>query len=171
MVELMRKYLVIPVVLLGLGMVFIVLSVILVLTKGSDPVLRKKLRIGGLILALQGMAVQGAWPGPSRECYARAEPEFEAQEMIEVNLTENPAVEALVRFGWGESFSYAIYSQGRQLVQEGDLPAADGKMDAEEEKVIINLDPALFSAGGLYTLEIRLQGGLIGTYPLVVQVE
>jgi hypothetical protein len=167
----MRRFLVIPIALLGLSIAFIVLSVILVITKGSDPVLRKKLRIGGLILALQGVAVQGAWSGPARECYARAEPEFEAQEMIEVNLAENPAVEAVIRFGWDESFSYAIYNQDRQLVQEGELPAADGEIDAEEEAVIISLDPARFSDGGLYILEIRWQGGTVATHPLIVRIK
>ena len=157
--------------LLGLSSIFIVLSVILVITKGSDPVLRKKLRIGGLILALQGVAVNGAWSGPARECYAIAEPEFEAPAMIEVNLTENPAVEALIHFGWDEPFSYAIYDESHQSVQEGELSAADGKMDSEEETVIISLDAALFSGGGLYVLEIRWQGRIIGTYPIIVQVE
>jgi ABC-type glycerol-3-phosphate transport system substrate-binding protein len=89
---LLRKYLIIPVILLGLSIVFIILSIMLFISKGNDSILRKKLRIGGLILALQGVAIQGVWPSSGQECYVQAVPEIQVLSVLELVSGETDEV-------------------------------------------------------------------------------
>jgi ABC-type glycerol-3-phosphate transport system substrate-binding protein len=90
MSEPFHRYVVVPVLICGLSLVFVVLCLMLFISGGNDKILRKKLLIGGLILALQGVAVQGVWASGS--CYERASP----QQTIRVLLVLPPAVEGRV---------------------------------------------------------------------------
>ncbi len=172
MVELLRKYLVIPIALLGLSIVFIVLSIILEIAKGNDSILRKKLRIGGLILALQGLAVQGAWPSSS--CYERAPPEFAVDSAyaeastLEVDLGQSNTIEAQIRYGEHETFSFIILA-GDRVVQWGAVTPSDQRMNSPEETVVITIDPARVSGGTTYTLLIVW--GRIADLPETITVD
>ena len=109
MIELIRRFLIIPVILLGLSVVFVALSLILVITKNKDPILRNKLRIGGLILALQGAAIQGAWSS-SETCY-QVSPLFSVDEVsttgiIDLNLKETNEIVATLHYGDYGEFSF-----------------------------------------------------------------
>ena len=187
MVELLRKYLVIPIALLGLSIIFIVLSIILEIAKGHGSILRKKLRVGGLILALQGLAVQGAWPSAS--CYERAPPEFVVDSAyaeastLEVDLGQSNTIQAKVHFGENEDFSFIILA-GDRVAQWGAVTPLDQEMDSAEETVVIAIDPARISGGATYTLLIvwgRIvdlpetitvdQFNSIGRYQLIVKGE
>jgi len=187
MLEFLRKYLVIPIALLGLSIVFIVLSIILEIAKGNDSILRKKLRIGGLILALQGLAVQGAWPSSS--CYERASPVFvvdsASAEMptLELDLEQSNTIEARIHFGENQDFTFIIVA-GNRVVQWGAVTPLDQRMDSPEETVLIEIDPAKVSGGFTYTLLIICgqaedvapvlevdQVNTIGRYQLIVNGE
>jgi hypothetical protein len=156
-IQLLRKYLVIPIVLLALSTVFVLLSIILAIKKGNHSILRKKLRIGGLILALQGLAVQGAWPGGS--CYERGLPKVTVDSAsaqantLEVDLSQSSTVEAKILYGEGFNYTFIVLADDR-VVQWGAVEPLDGKMDDRTETVIIALDPARFSNGSTYTLLI-----------------
>lgn len=187
MVELLRKYMVIPIALLGLSIVFFVLSIILEIAKGNDSILRKKLRIGGLILALQGLAVQGAWPSSS--CYERAPPEVVVDSAsaetttLAVDLEQSNTIEAKIRYGEHEKFSFIILA-GDRVVQWGAVTPSDQRMNSPEETVVIAIDPSKVSGGTTYSLLIvwgqlaelssTLQAdavNTIGRYQLIVHGE
>jgi hypothetical protein len=157
--EVIRKYIVVPVILLGLGIAFLILCFLLFISKGNDLILRKKLRIGGLILALQAVAIQGVWPGA--RCYEGPAPKFVASESalesgtIELNIRETSEVEATLRDATGFDLFFAVVVN-ESVIQSGAVKASDGRLDSREEKVTIDIDPEKVSAG---TYELRLFWG------------
>jgi len=156
MTEVLRKYVVLPVILLGLAAAFVVLCALVVINRGNDRLLRRKLRIGGLILALQAVGTQGAWPAAS--CYERVTPEVtvstSASEtgLIELNLKESSRITATVKYGARLRFSYAVIGQGA-VIASGAVDPVDGRMDSGEETVAILMDPNALSTG---TYELRI---------------
>jgi len=187
MTEFLRRYLVIPVILLGLSIVFVVLSIILEISKGNDSILRRKPRIGGLILALQGVAIQGAWPSAS--CYERAPPQFVLDSTspetttIELDLEETNTIEASIRYGEHEKFTFVILDN-KHVIQWGAVTPSDRRMNSPEETVVMAIDPAKVSSGTTYKLLVlwgqyadfpsTLEAdaiNAIGSYQLIVQGE
>jgi hypothetical protein len=159
MIEILRKYIVVPVALLGLSIAFIILSIALSAAKGKDSILRKKLRIGGLILAMQGLTAQGVWP--SAGCYVPAPPECtvelgSSEQAVELNLEESNTVEATIHYGDQQLFTFAVVADN-SVVQSGIVVPIDQRMDSPEEKVTISIDPNKVASGRQYQLHI-LQG-------------
>jgi hypothetical protein len=183
MAGLLRRYFVIPVGLCGLSIVFIIFCIILRISKKNDAILRKKLRIGGLILALQAVAIQGAWAGAT--CYERKTPEFAVSDsvsesdVLEVNLKETSEILAMIKYGERRYFSFAIVRKD-SVIQSGAVNPFDGRMDSLDEKVTIPVDPNKVSIG---TYELRVFWGAmqgkagifraspLKTYKLIVRSE
>jgi len=159
MAEMLRKHIVVPSVLFGLSIAFIILSIILFFQKGNDVVLRKKLRIGGLILALQAVAIQGAWAGAT--CYERRTPEFAVSDgvsesdVIDLNLKETSEIVAMIKYGERLDFSFAVVLKNF-VIQSGAVNPSDGRMDSLDEKATIPIDPNKVSIG---TYELRVFKG------------
>jgi hypothetical protein len=171
MTEMLRKHIVMPIVLFGLSIAFIILCLILFVHKGNAAVLRKKLRIGGLLLALQAVAVQGAWPGarcyegPAPRC-ALSESAPESGELV-LNIKETNEIEAMVLDGLGIDFSFAVVGED-SVIQSGAVKPFDGRMDSREEKVTISLDPEKVLPG---TYELRIFHGILGANTKILKVE
>ncbi len=156
MAELLRKYIVLPLGLCALGIVFVILCMLLLANKGNDQVLRKKLRIGALILALQAVAIQGAWSAGS--CYERKGPEFALRNsafesgVIDLNLKETRQIAATIKFGERADFSFAVIGKS-MVIHSGAVNPSDGRMDSSDENVTLLIDPDKVAVGN-YELRV-----------------
>jgi hypothetical protein len=63
----MKKEILIPVLLLMLGFVFIIINIIVYVSKGNSWLIGKKLKVGALMLSLTGIFSCGSPPKPT--CY------------------------------------------------------------------------------------------------------
>jgi hypothetical protein len=63
----MKKEILIPILLLILGLMFIIINIIVYLSKGNNWVISKKLKLGALILSLTSIFSCGSPPKPT--CY------------------------------------------------------------------------------------------------------
>lgn len=67
----MKKNLIIPIVVLGLMTAFLLVCLFVIVSKGKGSWIRRKLRLGGLILSLSAASVSCAYP---EECYTGVYP-------------------------------------------------------------------------------------------------
>lgn len=161
--DLVRKFLTVPVLVAGLGIVFLALSLLLLITKGNVRVLGAKLRVGALIIALQAIAVQGAWTAGS--CYERPEPPPTVSipesaldsDGIHLNLKESTEIRVTLHRSAYRYFRFQIAHRSFlkwQTVQSGKVVAIDGSENSSrEEKAAMTIDPTKVPPG-VYELRI-----------------
>jgi hypothetical protein len=148
-----RKFILVPAALAALGVAFAIVCLLLRLFGSRDSLVRKKLRIGAILLTLQGFALQGVTASAS--CYdAEMEPWIEpsSQEvgLLELSLSEPLVLEAVAWEVYGP-VSFALMD-GETIVQVGPAEAVDGAMDSYEEPVRIMIDAADVAPGIDYEL-------------------
>jgi len=135
-----------PLVLAGLAIAFIVVSALVWLSKGNPGLVRRKLRLGGMLLALTG-AVNGCG-GLTGMCYDVAmSNEFSVSDVeqdgaVHLDLPSNNNVAGTIYQRQGDKFSFRLLDQKEQEVQRADIEALDGKYDenTEEFKLAIKKD-------------------------------
>jgi hypothetical protein len=66
----MKKEILIPIILIVLGLIFILINAFIYFTKGNSWFIKKKLKVGALILSLSGILACGSPPKVS--CYDQA---------------------------------------------------------------------------------------------------
>jgi len=152
----LRKYLVVPMLLVGLGTAFAIVCVLLALNRGSATLLRRKLRIGAMILTLQGVATTGSMA--SATCYDQSvvpwiEPTSSETGTIHVAAGSPVVLEGIVVDAMYEEVCYALFS-GDELVTWGQVEAADGTWDSDEEPVRLTISPELIEPGRAYDLRV-----------------
>ena len=148
----MKKELFIPFIVAGLGVAFLLISLLVFLSRGNGALIRKKLKIGGLIISLSGLAA--GCPGPT--CY---DPVANNQFSIDssqgyrellLNLSEENTITGKLYEPIGTDFTYRIFNQASESVQQGPILATDGAFDSSNEQFTITVDSSL--SDGVYDL-------------------
>jgi len=134
----------IPVVVVGLAIGFVVVSLLVVLTRGNPKWVSKKLRIGAMLLTLTGVAT-GC--GTETTCYDPLPPEngfylddyvYPGQE-VDVDFAQSNVIHGSIDNRSGEAFSFRLVDSADQELQREDILAADGAFDSYTEEFDITL--------------------------------
>ncbi len=83
----MKKEILIPALLLILGLVFIIINIIVYVSKGNSWLIGKKLKVGALILTLTGVFSCGSPPKPT--CYEMPPSQDYLDSMAEVRKKDS----------------------------------------------------------------------------------
>jgi hypothetical protein len=140
-----KKEICLPLVLIGLSAAFIVVSFLVWITRGKDSLLKKKLRIGALILSLSGVG-SGCWPVIS--CYDGLPADrfvLEGTDVygeIELDLTVSNILKGKIQQRRGKDYWFLITGQDSVEIQTGTLEALDGAFneDTEEFEIAVRSD-------------------------------
>ena len=149
-----KKELFTPLVIAGLAVAFIVVSALVYLSRGDPGLVRRKLRLGGMLLALTG-AVNGCG-GLTASCYDMAAPnEFSLSDInqdgaVTVDLPADNQVAGVIYQRQGDTFSFRLQDGKEAEVQSADIVALDGAFDENSEEFILAIRPDLDS--GTYLL-------------------
>jgi len=139
-----KKELLIPLAGLALVLLFAIVSVLVIITRGKNPYLvRKKLAIGAMMLSLSASAA-GCTP-PWVSCYEPADDErnvislvgLEDEGAFVFNQAEDQVVSLVIRYRAGDSFSFLLEDSEGNEVQRGDLQATDGVFDESTEELAL----------------------------------
>jgi hypothetical protein len=139
-----KKELYLPLVLIGLSAAFIAVSFLVWITRGNDSLLKKKLRIGALILSLSGIGT-GCW---TTTCYEGYPEDYfvldgmDTNREIELDLTISNILRGKIENRRGEGYWFLITDQDSVEVQTGILEALDGAFNerAEEFEIAVRSD-------------------------------
>lgn len=159
-----RKQILVPVLVAFLSAAFIVVSILVFVTRGRPSLIRKKLKLGAVILSLTGVVLAGCREGDIT-CYAPLLPsdriEFYSPEVTEdgiyLNLAVRYILEGTIYERRADAFSFDIIDEGRNEVQSGDIAALDGAYDTETELFLIAVRRDLPT--GVYTLSLYRDTG------------
>jgi hypothetical protein len=156
----MKKEIYIPLILIGLSVAFVVVSFLLWLSRGNDTLLKKKLRIGALIISLSGIAL-GCWS--ERDCVSCylviPDNQFIVEDQnigggIVLDMSVTNKLTGKITHRADEDFWYLIRGQNGDEVQRGMVDPLDGAYDEPEEEfeILVRIDLAT----GEYQLEFYL---------------
>jgi hypothetical protein len=136
--DFLRKSFIVPIVLAGLGIAFIFISLLVLLTKGKPSFIKKKLLIGGLIISLTSAAINAS-AGGTRTCYEPAPPpnslytyqlEYNAEDNLFVlNLTETNVLTVVIANIAGDEAYFELKDMQGNLITEGTLLPRDGEVN------------------------------------------
>ena len=138
----MKRELTTVIPLAALGAAFLLVSLMVVLTRNHPWFVGKKLRLGALIIGINAAAVGGVHCGPM--CYDSIEHAFcifteteQCQSVfsIEIATGEVATIEGKVYSSSSNSFSFQLKERGEegQLLQSGNLEPIHGSFDVSEE--------------------------------------
>lgn len=146
-----KKEMMIPFVLVGLAVAFGLVSAMVILSRGHPGWIKRKLKIGGMILSLTA-TLNGCGTEPTMTCYVVVpinefslvdEQDIALPQEITVDLTTNPVLRGRLRNREATSFVYRIVDKNQTQVQGGLLQALDGAWDEYREEFEIVLDTNL----------------------------
>ena len=154
-----RKQILVPVLVAVLSVAFVFVSFLVFVTRGNASLIRKKLKLGAVILSLTGVVLGGCREGEIT-CYAPILPsdriEFYSpgvtEDGIYLNLAVRYIIEGTIYERRSDAFSFDIIDESRNEVQSGDIAAIDGAYDTETELFLIAVRRDL--PVGAYTLSI-----------------
>lgn len=134
----MKKEIYLPLVLIGLSAAFITVSFLVWLTRGNDSLLKKKLRIGAMILLLTGTAV-GCSPEPS--CYV-PNPTDEIDigngiypgGEIQLDLNISNVIAGTIMYPSSQVYTFQILDGEGGILDRGPIEAVDGKYNDNYEE-------------------------------------
>jgi hypothetical protein len=134
-----KKELYLPLVLIGLSAAFIVVSFLIWITRGNNSLLKKKLRIGAIILSLTGTAIGCE----SRTCYV---PLNDAGQNLIVlngetypdgtfilNLALGNWIQGNIHYPTANEYSFQILDGDGNRADRGGMNALDGEYDEHLE--------------------------------------
>ncbi len=161
----MSRKIYLPILVAGVAVVFALVCLGVVISNSRDSWIRRKLKIGALLLSLTGSAT-GCGPSPI-VCYLPS-PYFRDEVLIGTatygddgvySLTVSPGagftIAAILYGRLGNAYSFVLVDGGDQIVQSGDLGAEDGDFDEENESLNVFINPDL--SPGVYTLQFYAQ--------------
>jgi hypothetical protein len=131
-----KKEICLPLVLIGLSAAFIVVSFLVWITRGKDSLLKKKLRIGALILSLSGVG-SGCW---AVSCYETLPYDYFTLEgmdfngEIELDLTVSNILRGKIEQRHSQEYWFLIAGQDSAEIQTGTLEALDGAFNENTEE-------------------------------------
>lgn len=174
-----RRELWIPIAVIGLTLAFTLVSWLVRLSGGHPWLIRRKLRLGAVLLGLTWSAAGCNGPG-SVTCYLPAledDVHFDAPFVSSAGLTLDLAAGSELTgeiFGpTSDVYAFQLLAADDTEVRRGDLVATDGAFDESEEAFRIVLDPAGLPATGTLRLyrgaaAVIQPGELMTQLPLTV---
>ncbi len=146
--------------LAGLSIVFIIISIMVILTKENPYFIKKKLKIGAVIITLTGMisSFQCQWNDSEKKggqpvCYAPlpsndimitssndlCDSDLTGSEIC-IDLTEHDSLSGTIQFYDGTGFSFLIIDESGNVIQQENIITQDGILDEDSEdfEIIIN---------------------------------
>lgn len=149
----MRREHWIPLAVLGLTLAFVLVSWLVRLSRGHPWLIRRKLRLGALLLGLTGAAA-GCGEGGTATCYLPApvdeiyfDSQFRGQDGLVLDLGQGSELSGDLNGRSDSAYSYQILVDGTEA-RRGAVVAADGAFDAVTELFRIPLTPAGLPAAG-----------------------
>jgi hypothetical protein len=158
--EVLRKFIVVPFIFAVLGIAYLLMCLLVFLTRGKRWPLEKKLAIGCLLVSLNVMSPIQSWARPS--CYEPpsppqftldsegAKPSPDTVIIVKRNATD--VVPAILRYGQSYRFTFEVLD-GARVLTEGEVLPVDGNLDNPEEPVKLVIDYRMVPAG-IYNLVI-----------------
>ncbi|MDD3626455.1 MAG: hypothetical protein PHV06_03980 [bacterium] len=146
----MKKEIIIPIYLIGLSLVFVIVSLLLFLTGGKNTkLLSRKLKIGALIITMT--AILGCGGSNSQQamvtCYKPAPPDFfsitdenRKDGVIVVDEETNYILNCILDRRTSEEYSFKLVDSEDKTITKGDLEAEDGAFDEDSEDVKVKFD-------------------------------
>lgn len=144
----------VPLVAAGLALAFVVVCLLVWLTRGHPGLIKKKLYLGGLLLTLTSTAAGCGLTS----CYDMAMPNYfllsgtDGSGGVTLTLPDDSAIDGTIEDRQGEAFSFRVDDNGVQQ-QRGTILAADGAFDETSEAFRINVRADL--PPGSYTLSFH----------------
>ena len=145
-----KKAVYIPVVFIVLGLLFLGVSFLVYLTKGKDSLIKRKLRIGALLLTITGFSITGCSGGGGVvSCYIGPAPNnfiLETQypsSAINVNLAHTNILHGEIRYRINTNYSFRLMDTGNTVIQTNELFADDGVYDTATEQFSLSLTNAV----------------------------
>jgi hypothetical protein len=148
--------------LVGLGVVFGVLSLLVWMSRGHPGLIRHKLGVGALLLSFAALLAGGAVGCPETHvtCYiplSDAEVvsnrislrDLGPNNILVIDLQQSAVVTGNILHVRGTTFSFSV-TQGQAVLQSNDIDASDGAFDEDVEEFQITIDSNI--PAGTYTL-------------------
>lgn len=141
-----RKETWLPIAAVGLTAAFLVVSGLIRLTRGNPWLIRRKLRLGALLLGVNGAAA-GCGPGGFATCYAPLPPNsidfdapFVTADGLVFDLAAGSVLTGEILAPTGSVYAFQLTFEDVEL-QRGDLVPVDGAFDESSEAFTLTLDP------------------------------
>ena len=144
---------------IALAIVFAIISLLVYLTKGHPSLIRKKLKIGAMIIAITSIySCDMLTDETTTTCYAPVVPQnqivLDSPDGSTIYLKENNIIHGEINNRGANEFSYALTDSTSYEYQKDDLTAKDGAFDEYYEEFDIILNDSLRS--GTYNLDFFL---------------
>jgi hypothetical protein len=158
----MKRELSVLVPLALLGAAFVLVSLLVTMTRGNSWLVARKLRIGAMIIGLNAAAA-GCFPpfvtcyDPGPTCYDPPAEHVclieESEECMpgEVRLEGDAPIVlvGVVSSRESDAYSFRIVGPDEEVLQRGDALPRDGAFDSSTEEFEITIDPSSLPAGEL----------------------
>lgn len=156
----MKKNVFTPLIIAGLSAAFIVICVMVILTRGKNSWVKRKLRIGGLIISLTAMVSMTSFVAccyaPPMFDYAEVTLDEEAISFNEITIIPNSVtkISGYINNVDAYSLKYEIRDSSENIVISDNIKALDGAYgDSGYESFEIPLDHSVLEEDVLYTLD------------------
>ena len=140
-----------------LGMLFYLVSFLVIVTRRHPWLVAKKLRLGALLLSFGGFA-SGCIQNPQVMCYDPVPPNSLSVEQFNgttdevlISKLSNDTLQGTLTFRVGEKFSYSVSDINDAVLLQENLSAVDGSLDEDTEEFQIPVGQLL--ATGMYHLK------------------
>jgi hypothetical protein len=155
----LKRHVVIPVVIIFVAAAFVIASILVYFSRGRSSLIRKKLRIGAVLIYLTGLVscdlIDGDTP-PT--CYVPLPPPNEfritepgpSKDGIDIDLAQSNLLRGVIARREGTDFSYRIEDESASERQRDDIAALDGAFDEYTEDFEVTVRDDL--ATGLYLI-------------------
>ncbi len=168
-----RKETWLPLAALALSAAFLIVSWLVHLTRGNPWLIKRKLKLGALLLGVNGAAA-GCGPDGYVTCYAPApqnwihfDAPFATPTGLVVDLSQGSALTGTIDQPNRSTYGYQLLFEDEE-VQRGELVAIDGAFNEESEAFRLTLDPSRLPPKGILRLH-RSASADIGPYTLIDQ--
>lgn len=165
-----RRELWVPLAVVAITLAFVAVSALVRATGGNPWLIRRKLRIGAVLLGLTWSAggcdkITGTCYDPIPGEHLEIDAPFQVDSGYRLDLAAGHVLTGTVAFRTSDSFAFQLSDADGAEVRRGALTATDGAFDASVEAV--SLDVGADLAPGEY--ELRCYGGDIDHGGLLVR--
>lgn len=159
----LKKELLLPLAFVALCLAFVCVCALVVVSRNHPFFIRKKLRLGALLLSLSSAAAcSGCSGGNTIMCYEPAPPaddmrldlqEEEHQDsVITMDLAEDNELLGVINNCTANAYSFLVFDTSDVVVQQEDIIALDGVYDSYSEEFTVTIREDL--PAGYYTLSL-----------------
>jgi hypothetical protein len=143
----MKKAAVLAAVVL-LSILFTLIGILLFFNRESRRLIRWKLKVGALLLTLNGMTLTGCLRPPVVTCYdvmplnwlTLDNQQYDSEAgLYQVELPPDNTVRGDLSQAYGTSFSWLLCTETGTVLQKGSLVMADGALDSTDEDFLLTL--------------------------------